>query len=258
MSFFFNLNSESTLDIQDYKWRNAWIIKVFYGNKDFIQGAWSWVQVALCMFITVFTLKTVYNLKTHARMVYKKYVKHDYEWLKSRTIHVKGMLKNDVTGALLENMLNEHLQDTESKILTIWVVPDYRKLTELEEKRKDLEDLSHLLGIKEPTVMRIWVKKKHRTEKYYKQKLEEIEDKIREELTKPIKSSGHAYVVFDSYYSMSRCLQKYRETPCQTWKIICSSFLNIITMKNKNGDDPRETFTRYHDHDDFPKSEYKK
>lgn len=27
-------------------------------------------------------------------------------------------------------------------------------------------------------------------------------------------------------------------------------------MKNKNGDDPRETFTRYHDHDDFPKSEY--
>ena len=119
MSFFFNLNSESTLDIQDYKWRNAWIIKVFYGNKDFIQGAWSWVQVALCMFITVFTLKVVYNLKTHARMVYKKYVKHDYEWLKSRTIHVKGMLKNDVTGALLENMLNEHLQDTESKILTI-------------------------------------------------------------------------------------------------------------------------------------------
>ena len=71
------------------------------------------------MFITLLTLRTVFKLKTQARLVYKKYVKHDYEWLKSRTVHVKGLLKNDITGAILENMLNDHLQDTESKILAI-------------------------------------------------------------------------------------------------------------------------------------------
>ena len=51
---------------------------------------------------------------------------HDYEWLRSRTIHVRGLLKNDITGAFLENMLNEHLLDTESKILAILVVPDFK------------------------------------------------------------------------------------------------------------------------------------
>jgi len=92
--------------------------------------------------------------------VYKKYnrsnqAKHDYEWLKSRTIHVRGLLKNDINGVYLENTLNEHLQNTESKILGIIVVPDYKKLTELEEKRKDIEDLSQLLGVQEPTCMRL-------------------------------------------------------------------------------------------------------
>lgn len=155
LSLFFNLSDDETLDIQDHKWRNDWTIKVLYGNKDFIKGAWSWLQVVLCGIITLWTLNTVYELKTQARKVYKRYVKHDYEWLKSRTIHVKGLLKNDITGAMLENMLNDHLQDTESKILAICVVPDYRKLTQLEQKRKDVEDLSHLLGVKEPTFMRL-------------------------------------------------------------------------------------------------------
>ena len=208
------------------------------------------------MFITLLTLRTVFKLKTQARLVYKKYVKHDYEWLKSRTVHVKGLLKNDITGAILENMLNDHLQDTESKILAIWVVPDYRKLTQLEEKRKDLEDLSQLLGVKEPAFMRLWVRRKYRTEEYYKAKLEEVEEQIREELKKPIKSSGHAYIVFDSYYSMSRCLQKYRETPWQTCKIMWGSCFNKITMRESIGDDPRETFVRFHDNEEAPMSEY--
>lgn len=132
------------------------MVKVLYGTQDSMRGEWSWIQVAMCIFITIATIKTVFGLKTQGRKVYKKYsrsglMKHDYEWLKSRTIHVRGLLKNDVTGSLLENTLNEHLDDTDSKILGIVVVPDYKKLTELEERRKDLEDLSQLLGVKEPT-----------------------------------------------------------------------------------------------------------
>ncbi|CAI2385080.1 unnamed protein product [Moneuplotes crassus] len=250
LSLFFNLASDETLDIQDHKWRNDWSIKVLYGNKDFIKGVWSWVQVILCCLITLWTLNTVYELKTQARRVYKRYVKHDYEWLKSRTIHVKGILKNDITGAMLENMLNDHLQDTE--------IPDYQKLTRLEQKRKELEDLSQLLGVKEPTFMRLCVRKKYRTEEYYKYELEEIEDQIRDELKKPIKSSGHAYIVFDSYYSMARCLQKYRETPCQTCKIMWSSCFDTITMRDRFDNDPRDAFIEFNDDEESPFSEYHK
>ena len=102
------------------------------------------------------TLKTVYGLKATGRVLYKKYartgdIKHDYEWLKSRTIHVRGLLKNDVDGRILESVLNEQLKSHNGKVLGIIVVPDYNKLTELEEKRKDFEDLSQLLGVQEPT-----------------------------------------------------------------------------------------------------------
>jgi hypothetical protein len=246
------------MQIQDPKWRNDWTVKVLYGNKDSIKGTWSWVQVALSIFITILTLRTIFNLKTFARNVYKKYEKHDYEWLKSRTIHVKGLLKNDITGALLENMLNDNLSDTESKILAICVVPDYRKLTILEEKRKDLEDLSQLLGVKEPTCMRLCVRKKYRNEDYYQRKLEEIEYEIQEIYKSPIRSSGHAYIVFDSYYSMSQCLQKYRETPCQTCKIMWSSCYDRLSLSGSRSDDLRENFARFHDQDEVQSSEYHK
>mmetsp|Transcript_11835 Transcript_11835/g.10457 ORF Transcript_11835/g.10457 Transcript_11835/m.10457 type:complete len:136 (-) Transcript_11835:21-428(-) len=79
---------------------------------------------------------------------------------------------------------------------------------------------------------------------------------IREEIRKTTKSSGHAYVVFDSYYSMSRCLQKYRETPCQTCKIICQSCFDKVKMRDGNGEEVRETFVRFHDNEDTPPSEY--
>lgn len=131
LSFFFNFISDHSLQIQDPKWRNDWTVKILFGSKDLVKGTWSWVQVSLCIFITIATLKIIFSLKTKGREMYKKYSRsgefqHDYEWLRSRTIHVRGLLKNDITGAFLENMLNEHLHDTESKILSILVVPDFK------------------------------------------------------------------------------------------------------------------------------------
>ena len=155
LSFAFNLTSDSSLQIADPKWRNDWMVKVLYGNKDMVKDDWSWVQVFMYVFITIATMHTVYKLKNLGRRLYNKYnrsglMKHDFEWLKSRTIHVRGLLKNDVDGVLLENVLSKHLKNTDSKILGTIVVPDYKKLTELEEYRKDYEDLSHLLGVKAP------------------------------------------------------------------------------------------------------------
>lgn len=71
---------------------------------------------------------------------------------------------------------------------------------------------------------------------------------MQEAIKAPIKSSGHAYVVFDSYYSMSKCLQKYRETPCQSLKIMWTSCLDKLT-KRRRRNDVRENFVRFHDND---------
>ena len=251
LSIIFNLQADPSFQLEDPRWRNDWTVKVLYGNKDVVKGAWSWVQIWIWIFITFITLKTVYGLKAMGRILYKKHIrtrdiKHDYEWLKSRTIHVRGLLKNDVDGRILESVLNEQLEHYESKVLGIIVVPDYNKLTELEEKRKDLEDLSQLLGVQEPTWMRIWVRKKYRTEEYYQQELEKIEQKMQELIKNPIKSSGHAYVVFDSYFSMSKCLQKFRDTPWQTMKLMWNSWWYKISKKEMR-DDPRENFVKFED-----------
>jgi len=162
LSLIYHLCFDTSFQIQDPKWRNDWSVKVLFGNKDLVTDNWSWVQVTMCIFITFATLRTIFGLKTDARLYYKKYArsgshKHDFEWLKSRTIHVRGLLKNDITGEFLEKTLDNVLQNTDSKILSIVVIPDYKKLTELEEKRKDWEDLSQLLGVREPTCMRLFV-----------------------------------------------------------------------------------------------------
>ena len=254
LSFLFNLQADPSFQLQDPRWRNDWTVKLLFGNKDVVKGAWSWVQIWMCVFITFMTLKTVYGLKATGRVLYKKYartgdIKHDYEWLKSRTIHVRGLLKNDVDGRILESVLNEQLKSHNGKVLGIIVVPDYNKLTELEEKRKDFEDLSQLLGVQEPTWMRIWVRKKYRTEEYYQYELEKIEAKMQELIKNPIQSSGHAYVVFDSYFSMSKCLQKFRDTPWQTIKFMWNNWWYKMTKKEARND-PRENFVRFEDDND--------
>jgi hypothetical protein len=106
--------------------------------------------------------------------------------------------------------------------------------------------------------MRLCVRKKYRNEDYYQRKLEDIEYEIQEIYKSPIRSSGHAYIVFDSYYSMSQCLQKYRETPCQTCKIMWSGCYDRLSLSGSRSDDLRENFARFHDQDEVHVSEYHK
>ena len=98
---------------------NEFLIKVLLGDKDHLWDNPSWIQVILAFIITVATLRTVFRLKLESWRVYSfmqnqqfNYVSKndpgsksptkikeegeisakDIEWLKQRTIHVKGLL----------------------------------------------------------------------------------------------------------------------------------------------------------------------
>ena len=45
LSFLFNLQADPSFQLQDPRWRNDWTVKLLFGNKDMVKGAWSWVQI---------------------------------------------------------------------------------------------------------------------------------------------------------------------------------------------------------------------
>ncbi len=68
----------------------------------------------------------------------------DYEWLKARTLHVRGLLPKDRRGDMLRNELDLILREKGGKVLDVVVIPDFQGLFDLEIEKKELEDL-HIL-----------------------------------------------------------------------------------------------------------------
>jgi hypothetical protein len=94
---------------------------------------------------------TVFEMREEARNLYRETQRDkcrvkDDEWLKARTLHVRGLLSKDRRGDLLRNELNLMLEPVKGKVLDVLVVPDYQRLFDLETEKKELEDLHHLLS----------------------------------------------------------------------------------------------------------------
>jgi hypothetical protein len=49
----------------------------------------------------------------------------DYEWLKARTLHVRGLLPKDRRGDMLKNEMNLMLEPIQGKVLDVVVIPDF-------------------------------------------------------------------------------------------------------------------------------------
>lgn len=58
----------------------------------------------------------------------------DHEWLKARTLHVKGIPPEDRTGNNLKIVLERVLKDTDGEVLAVLLVPDFVKQLEYEGK----------------------------------------------------------------------------------------------------------------------------
>lgn len=73
----------------------------------------------------------------------------DSEWLKARTLHIKGMPKEDRTGNGLKTLLDQFLEQSGGKVMQVLVVPDFHAQIMIEDDIQDMKDLKMLLSIEE-------------------------------------------------------------------------------------------------------------
>jgi hypothetical protein len=95
------------------------------------------------VFITVHRVR-----KTIGKLLKNKHVEEshnaEHEWIKSRTIHVRGLDTGDRTGIALATVLNEFLKTRGGSVLDVQILPDYQSMLELEVKRSEAECMKRL------------------------------------------------------------------------------------------------------------------
>lgn len=69
----------------------------------------------------------------------------DHEWLKARTIHVKGLSPEDRSGMLLKSQLEKVIAPSGGHVLAVHLVPDFVNQLSYEGKILDLKDLQMLV-----------------------------------------------------------------------------------------------------------------
>lgn len=115
-----------------------WFERMTLNNKELDTLSW-WVHGILMIIFTIATIYTFYELKLEARKVYaevqlKRSRTKNFEWLKTRTVHVRGLAPNDRKGEALIKKLNKELELIGGKVLTIINIPDFSSILELENK----------------------------------------------------------------------------------------------------------------------------
>jgi hypothetical protein len=70
----------------------------------------------------------------------------DHEWLKARTIHVKGIPAEDRTGNGLKQVIDTFLEDKGGAVVAVSIVPPFHRIFEIETKTRDLKYLNMLLS----------------------------------------------------------------------------------------------------------------
>ena len=109
----------------------------------------SWYHVGMVFIITSFTIRAIQTTRKDARESYRMQHEEasrnvDHEWLKARTLHIKGIPAEDRTGNGLKNVLDDFLRDKDGKVVAIQIVPPFSKIFDIETKIKDLKYLQML------------------------------------------------------------------------------------------------------------------
>jgi len=109
--------------------QTQWFQKSSLDNKT-LTPVTAWLHCGLTLLFTVATFYTVFDLREEARDLYRESQKEkcrvkDYEWLKARTLHVRGLLPKDRRGDMLKNEMNLMLEPVHGKVLDVVVIPDF-------------------------------------------------------------------------------------------------------------------------------------
>jgi hypothetical protein len=156
-------------------------------------------------------------MRDEARDLYKENTKEkcrvkDFEWLKARTLHVRGLLSKDRRGDLLRNELNMMLESVHGKVLDVLVTPDFQTMFDLETEKKELEDLHHMVnahgtpGCCTRCCFGVFWTNGNLRKGAVSDRLQALDQDIEKEVEKPFLSSGHAFVVLDSVKSLNFCV----------------------------------------------------
>ena len=75
----------------------------------------AWVAITITFSYVILTMQTVRKIRRDAKVAYQSFYKDmsrykDQECLKTRTLHLKGVLPQDTTGLGIERHLNKILQ----------------------------------------------------------------------------------------------------------------------------------------------------
>lgn len=152
----------------------------------------------------------------------------DHEWLKARTVHVKGLSPDDRSGNYLKHVLERVIGPHGGEVLAVHLVPDFVNQLELEGKILDLKDLQMLISASDNSY-NCCVPRQLKNQVTFQRKMDRLENKLIDETLKPFKPSGHAFVCFDSIKSVNMVLQHFRVTPIQYAKLVCLQLRDKIT-----------------------------
>lgn len=127
-----------------------WFERTTLNNKE-LGSFKGWVHVALIMVFTILTVRVIMKTRREARQAYQFYQRSmsktkDHEWLKARTIHVKGLSPEDRSGAVLKQQLENVIAAGGGHVLAVHLVPDFVSQLELESKILDMKDLQMLVN----------------------------------------------------------------------------------------------------------------
>lgn len=106
-----------------------WFDMTTLNNKE-LSNIKGWVHVILVLVFTLLTIRAVQKTRRDARIAYQFYHRemsknHDNEWLKARTVHVKGIPPEDRSGNQLRAVLERVLAPSGGHVLGLILVPDF-------------------------------------------------------------------------------------------------------------------------------------
>ena len=110
------------------------------GRTGELSGIEAWVAISIVFCFTALTIQMARKTRRDAKIAYETFYKDmsrykDQECLKTRTLHLKGVLPQDTTGLGVERHLNKILQhlflnkklSQQGKVTSVLVIPDFTK-----------------------------------------------------------------------------------------------------------------------------------
>lgn len=134
----------------------------------------------------------------------------DHEWLKLRTVHVRGLDISDRSGEALANQLNSFLREKGGRVVEVVLFPDFQKLIKLEIDREKTILMKNLYENDYPPPPARCMPRAALNREHYLLELEDIEKEIQDATMTPYWNSGHAVIAFNSLESVEKVLFHYR------------------------------------------------